>query len=72
MLHRAIASGVCKVNVNTECQMAFTKAVRDCIEQGKDLVGTGYAPHALLAPGLEATKKVAVEKMRLFGSVGKV
>lgn len=71
MLSEAISLGICKVNVNTECQLAFTAAVREYIEQDKDLVGSGYAPRALLAPGLEATQKVAMEKMKLFGSVSK-
>ena len=68
---RAIAAGICKINVNTECQLAFTAAVREYIEQGRDLMGSGYAPRALLAPGVEATKRVAMEKMQLFGSAGK-
>lgn len=71
MLSRAISLGISKINVNTECQLAFTAGVRRYIEEGKDLVGTGYAPRALLAPGLEASKQVAMEKMKLFGSAGK-
>ncbi len=71
MVKEAISLGVCKVNVNTECQLAFTEAIRGYIEEGKDLVGKGYAPRALLAPGLEAVKAKCIEKMELFGSVGK-
>ena len=70
MVRRAISYGVCKINVNTECQLAFTAAVRKYVEEGKDLSGKGFAPRALLAPGLEASKKVAMEKMELFGSAG--
>ncbi len=71
MVRKAIALGVSKVNVNTECQIAFTEATRKFIEEGKDRVGKGFTPRALLAPGLEATKAKCIEKMRLFGSVGK-
>lgn len=71
MLTKSISLGISKINVNTECQLAFTAAVRKYIEEGKDLVGTGYAPRALLAPGLEATKQVVMDKMELFGSIGK-
>lgn len=71
MVRRAIELGVRKVNVNTECLLAFTAAVRCYIEEGRDLVGKGYAPRALLADALEASKRVAVEKMVLFGSAGK-
>lgn len=71
MVRRAIGLGVCKVNVNTECQLAFTAAVRHYIEDGNDLRGKGYAIRALLADGVEASKQVALAKMELFGSVGR-
>jgi fructose-bisphosphate aldolase class II len=71
MLRRAIALGISKINVNTECQMAFAAAVREYIEQGKDRIGTGYSLQTLLSPGVEAIQRVAMDKMMLFGSVGK-
>lgn len=71
MVKRAISMGVCKVNVNTECQVAFTSATRQYIEESKDLKGKGFTPRSLLAPGLEASKEVAIKKMQLFGSVNK-
>ena len=71
MVRMAITLGVSKVNVNTECQIAFTEATRKFIEEGKDREGRGFTPRALLAPGLEATKAKCIEKMQLFGSVGK-
>lgn len=42
------------------------------IEEGKDRVKNGYTPRNLLAPGLEATKAKCIEKMELFGSIGKL
>lgn len=71
MVRKAIAFGVSKVNVNTECQIAFTEATRKFIEEGRDRQGRGFTPRALLAPGLEATKAKCIEKMELFGSIGK-
>ena len=71
MVRKAITLGVSKVNVNTECQVAFTEATRRFIEEGRDRIGRGVTPRALLAPGLEATRAKCIEKMRLFGSVGK-
>ncbi len=71
MVRRAISLGVAKVNVNTECQLAFTAGVRKYIEAGSDLSGKGYAIRALLADGLEASKRVAMDKMELFGSAGR-
>ena len=71
MIKKAISLGVSKINVNTECQLAFAAATREYIEAGKDLQGKGFDPRKLLAPGFEAIKATVKEKMELFGSVGK-
>lgn len=71
MIKKAISLGVAKINVNTECQLAFQEATRKYIEEGKDLEGKGFDPRKLLAPGTEAVKSIVKQKMELFGSVGK-
>ena len=71
MIKKAISLGVAKINVNTECQLAFQEATRKYIEAGKDLEGKGFDPRKLLAPGFEAIKATVKEKMELFGSVNK-
>ena len=71
MIKKAISLGVAKINVNTECQLAFAAATRKYIEEGKDLVGKGFDPRKILAPGVEAIKATVREKMELFGSVNK-
>ena len=71
MIKKAISLGVSKINVNTECQLAFADATRKYVEAGKDLEGKGFDPRKLLAPGAEAIKATVKEKMELFGSVGK-
>ena len=71
MIQKAISLGVSKINVNTECQLAFQEATRKYIEEGKDLQGKGFDPRKLLAPGFEAIKATVKEKMELFGSVNK-
>ncbi len=71
MIKKAISLGVAKINVNTECQLAFAEATRKYIEDGKDQQGKGFDPRKLLAPGAEAIKATVKEKMELFGSVGK-
>ena len=71
MIQKAISLGVSKINVNTECQLAFQEATRAYIEAGKDREGKGFDPRKLLAPGFEAIKATVKEKMELFGSVGK-
>ena len=71
MIKKAISLGVAKINVNTECQLAFAAATRAYVEAGKDLSGKGFDPRKLLAPGFEAIKTTVKEKMELFGSVNK-
>ena len=71
MIKKAISLGVSKINLNTECQLAFAAATRKYIEEGKDLEGKGFDPRKLLAPGAEAIKATVKEKMELFGSVNK-
>lgn len=71
MIKKAISLGVAKINVNTECQLAFQEATRKYIEDGKDKQGKGFDPRKLLAPGFEAIKETVKEKMELFGSVNK-
>ena len=71
MIKKAISLGVSKINVNTECQLAFAEATRKYIEAGKDLEGKGFDPRKLLAPGTQAIKDTVKEKMELFGSIDK-
>ena len=71
MIQKAISLGVSKINVNTECQLAFAAATREYVEAGKDLKGKGFDPRKLLAPGFEAIKATVKEKMELFGSINK-
>ena len=71
MIKKAISLGVSKINVNTECQLSFAAATRKYVEEGKDLQGKGYDPRKLLKPGADAIRATVLEKMELFGSVGK-
>ncbi len=71
MIKKAISLGVAKINVNTECQLAFQAATRKYIEAGKDLVGKGFDPRKLLADGAAAIKETVKEKMEIFGCIGK-
>ena len=71
MIKKAISLGVAKINVNTECQLAFAAATRGYVEAGKDLQGKGFDPRKLLAPGVEAIKATVKEKIELFGSANK-
>ena len=72
MIKKAISLGVSKINVNTECQLAFAAATRKYIEEGKDLEGKGYDPRKLLAPGTKAIQDLVEDMVEnFFGSAGK-
>ena len=72
MIQEAISLGVSKINVNTECQVAFAEATRKYIEAGKDRQSKGFDPRKLLAPGMDAIRATVKEKMELFGSINRV
>ncbi|MCL2323891.1 MAG: class II fructose-bisphosphate aldolase, partial [Oscillospiraceae bacterium] len=71
MIKKAIDLGVCKINVNTECQLSFAAATRKYIEEGKDKVKKGFDPRKLLDPGYKAIIETVRQKIELFGSKGK-
>jgi tagatose 1,6-diphosphate aldolase GatY/KbaY len=66
MVHRSIALGVCKFNVNTEVREAYVGALRERISasQSPDLLELMQASEA-------AMQQVVRAKLHLFGSVGK-
>lgn len=53
-VQKAISMGVSKLNINTECQIAFAKATRAYVEAGKDEQGKGFDPRKMLKPGTDA------------------
>ena len=76
MIKKAIAGGMSKINVNTECQLAFAAATIEYCKEGKaDPTAAnkakGYDPRKLLKPGFLAIQATVKEKMELFGSVNK-
>jgi fructose-bisphosphate aldolase class II len=70
-IKKAVSLGVAKINVNTELQVAFANATAEYIKAGKHAEGKGFDPRKLLKPGADAIINTTVEKMTLFGSVGK-
>ena len=71
MVQKAISMGVAKINVNTDLQVAFARATRKFVEEGKDLEGKNYDPRKFLKPGFEAIVTRATELINDFGSNGK-
>ena len=70
-IQKAIALGVSKINVNTECQEVFAAATRKYIEEGKDLEGKGFDPRQLLGPGTKAVTELVKQRIEWFGSANK-
>lgn len=67
LIKRAISLGTAKINVNTECQMAFSKTVREIVASDAEV----YDPRKILGPASKSIGVVVAEKMRVFGSVNK-
>ena len=63
-IQRAISLGTAKINVNTENQIAATKAVREFLNNNPNV----YDPRKYLIPAREAIKETVIGKMRVFGS----
>ena len=68
-IQRAIACGTCKINVNTECQLAFNKILREFLSDEKN--AKVYDPRKLLGPATKGIAAAVTEKMTVFGSVNK-
>ena len=68
-IQKAIACGTCKINVNTECQLAFNKILREFLADEKN--AKVYDPRKLLGPATKGIAQAVTEKMTVFGSVNK-
>lgn len=66
-LRMAIDRGTSKININTECQMAWTKIVREVLSTNDKV----YDPRKIIGPGREGIKQVFIDKVTIFGSLGK-
>lgn len=68
-IQRAISCGTCKINVNTECQLAFNKLLREFLANPAN--AEVYDPRKLLGPASKGIVAAVTEKMNVFGSVNK-
>lgn len=57
-IKKAIELGHSKINVNTECQIVWTAAVREKLAADKDV----YDPRKVIGPGVDAIIKTVTEK----------
>jgi fructose-bisphosphate aldolase, class II len=65
-IQRGIKHGVRKINVDTDCRMAITGAVRKVLWEAPEK----FDPRDYLKPAREAMKKVCAERMVQFGQAG--
>lgn len=63
-IKKAIDRGHAKINVNTELQQQWTKAVREKLATDEKV----YDPRKIIKPGFDAIVKVTKETMDIFGS----
>jgi len=66
-IKKAISLGIKIINIHTEVNLAFSKALRKTlIEQKKEI-----DPRKILLPTIEAVKRLVEKKIEIFGSLGK-
>ena len=65
-IQRGIKSGVRKINVDTDCRMAITGAIRKVLTEDP----SAFDPRAYLKPARAAMKEVCVARMTAFGQAG--
>lgn len=68
-IRRAIACGTCKINVNTECQLAFNKLLREFVADEKN--AKVYDPRKILGPASKGIAAAVNEKINVFGTANK-
>ncbi|TVQ01322.1 MAG: fructose-bisphosphate aldolase class II [Planctomycetaceae bacterium] len=65
-IQRGIKSGVRKINVDTDCRLAITGAIRKVLAEEP----SKFDPRDYLKPAREAMKQVCVARMTQFGQAG--
>jgi len=65
---KAIKLGIVKININTELRVAYSEGLKKEIKEHPEEV----KPYKILTPAVEEMKKVVAEKIKLFGSAGKI
>lgn len=66
-IKKAISCGTCKINVNTECQLAFHKEIQKVLAENPN----AYDPRKFIGPASQAISAAVEEKMNVFGCIGK-
>ena len=66
-IKQGVAMGLCKVNVATQLNQAFTNAIREVLSRDSEVVD----PRKYLTPGRSAQIEIVRERIRFFGASGK-
>ena len=64
-IEEAISLGICKININTELQMGWTKAVRNFLNENQKI----NDPRKIIKSGESAIKKIVFDKLKLANSI---
>lgn len=67
-IKNAIEAGINNIHINTELRVAYATALRKFLTDNPDET----TPYKFFKPVIEAVKAKAVEKIKLFGSMGKM
>jgi fructose-bisphosphate aldolase class II len=66
-LRKAVKLGINKINTDTDLRIAFDAAIRKELKENPEV----FDPRKILAPAIDAIKKIVYQKIKLFGSEGK-
>lgn len=64
----AVSLGINKINIDTDIRQAFAWRLREVLKEDQKV----YDPRKILGPCKDAMKEVVKNKMKLFGSAGKI
>lgn len=67
IIKKAIQCGICKININTELQIEWTKGVREKITNDTEV----YDPRKIISSGEKYIKEAVTAKIKLLGSYNK-
>ena len=65
-IERGIKNGVRKINIDTDCRMAMTGAIRKILAEKP----SEFDPRKYLAPAMNAMKEVCIDRLKRFGAEG--
>ena len=63
-IKKSIECGICKININTDLQIVWSKAVRQYLEKNKN----AYDPRKIISSGEFNIKKYIKDKLQLLGN----